>query len=152
MVAHKKANWKHPKYTCGTNHQFGGCKGYGVNEPDIMRYVVDSLEAKFLDPKHIAQLELEAVKLEAELVAGQKQTNHLATISKLDKLIANAEINLAMIPQNRVQGILNKIADWEIEKAKTQKAILDCGVPPSEELRQTLKYINEPARTPGCSA
>ena len=143
MVAHKKAAWMHPRYTCGTNHQFGGCKGYGVRGPDIMKHVVETLEAKFLDPTQIAQLEHEAVAFEEELATGHKKSSHAATIAKIDRLIANAEENLALVPQNRVQGILNKIADWEIEKAKAEKEIASCGISPVEELRQVVRYIKE---------
>ena len=143
MVACKKKVWKEAKYFCGTNSVFGGCKGYSIRQDVVMGHVVDTLEAKFLDPKQIAQLEIEAKALESELEEGPKKSNHHATIARLDKLIANAEENLALVPQNRVQGILNKIADWEIEKAKAEAEMVSTGVTPVEELREVVKYIKE---------
>ena len=132
-----------PRYYCGSNHRFGTCRGYSVDEKVIMKVLVDTLEAKFLDPVQLKQLEREAKVLEAELLVSTKPANHRATISKLNASITNAVANLALVPQNRVQGILDTIADWEIEKAKLEQEMAETGVCPTEELHQTIKYIKE---------
>jgi len=141
MTATKKPHGN--RYICGSSVNFQTCSCYGVNESEIMKILVETLEAKFLDPVHLAQLEKEAKSLAAEMKANHKTANHKTSIAKLDAAIANAEANLALVPQRRVQVILDQIADWEVEKAKLEQAMVESGISPTEDIEQMIRHIKE---------
>ena len=143
MTGTKNSRYGHIRYICSNSRNFHTCRTYGVNEKDIMKLLVDTLERKFLDPIHLAEIQKEAKVLEAERLTSSKPANHRAAVAKYAKLIANAESNLALVPQSRVQPILDQIADWEIEKAKEERAMVEAGVSPTEEIQQTLRFIKE---------
>lgn len=132
-----------PRYLCSSYKEYGTCNSYSITEPKLLSHVIATLEAKFLDPKQLAELYKVAKQTEAEMAVDNKKVNHQSAIAKINASIAHAEGNLAIIPKNRVQGILDKITGWEIEKAKLEELILQAGASPLEEYHQMVKFMKE---------
>jgi DNA invertase Pin-like site-specific DNA recombinase len=110
------------KYRCSGNMRFGGgfCGCNTVRERAVLPAIVAALQAELLDPDFLAQTEAEVLQKAQEAQEAGAADQLQAAIDDLGKKIDQGNRNLALLPPDRLPGVVAAIRDWEAERDRLQ--------------------------------
>lgn len=113
------------KYMCGGYNQYGKgfCQPSYVDEATVLDHVVPELQKALLGPEFLAELRAEARRQEeADRNPGTEKTLR-RRIDKLTRDINQGNQNLALLPADRLPGVIAQVRAWEIEKSAAEEEL-----------------------------
>jgi DNA invertase Pin-like site-specific DNA recombinase len=116
-------------YICSTyqRHRNAGCHANTVREDVILDRLVEVLQREYLDPARLEELRVEMkAQLRGLLDAGEAaRLRKLAR--KLSGQVERGNRNLALLPADRLPGVVAQIRAWEQERDKALARLDDLG-------------------------
>src|SRR5262249_54433848 len=109
-------------YYCGTSLRLGTevCGHKRVYESLILDQLTRVLQNEFLSPGNLTRLREELTRqAEAQRLAGL-DSRLAARIAELARNISHGEENLALLPADRLPGVIAKLRQWERERDQLQ--------------------------------
>jgi site-specific DNA recombinase len=107
-------------YVCKANQRLsaGTCRKNGVKQEAVLSEVARLIQDSFTDPERLALL-----RAEVERQAGQQEEDRTAdrqrlqtALDTLDRQIAQGNRNLAILPPDRLPGVVAQVRAWEGER------------------------------------
>jgi DNA invertase Pin-like site-specific DNA recombinase len=114
-------------YACKTNQRLsaGTCRKNAVKQEAVVREVARLIQQSFTDPERLALL-----RAEVERQAGQDEEDRAAdrqrlraALDSLDGQIAQGNRNLAVLPEDRLAGVVAQVRAWEAERAELAREL-----------------------------
>jgi DNA invertase Pin-like site-specific DNA recombinase len=102
---------------CGyLNYGKDYCKRHNIHEDVLLRAILAKLQAAFLDPENLQRLRQEVAALQAEQRGEAHQGRLRAQAEGLAQKIDRGNENLALLPADRIPGVVAKLREWERER------------------------------------
>jgi DNA invertase Pin-like site-specific DNA recombinase len=106
-------------YVCGRYWDYGckACYRNTVGEDAVKALLIDALKDDILSPARLDAVEAEAARrLEEERASGEADRLR-QQVGTLDRHIAQGNANLALLPADRLPGVVAQVRQWEGERA-----------------------------------
>jgi DNA invertase Pin-like site-specific DNA recombinase len=122
----------------------GYCQRNNIAERVILKAILAKLRAAFLDPDNLRDPRAEVVALQTER-RGERNLRRLRTLADdLSRKIDQGNENLAILPSDRIPGVVAKLREWEKEReavlAELRRAEAD---DPTGRLEERIKAAEE---------
>jgi DNA invertase Pin-like site-specific DNA recombinase len=108
-------------YACKANQRTGAgtCRKNAVKQEAVVGEVANLIQASFTDPQRLALLraELERQAGEAEEDRAADRVRLEDALAALDRQIRQGNRNLAVLPEDRLAGVVAQVRAWEEERA-----------------------------------
>jgi hypothetical protein len=129
----RRCNYK--GYICSRYKEHGSkaCHRNMVHEEPLFKAVLNKVLDVVLDPARLDEIEEEMKRrLESERASGEADRLN-QRIAALDRDIAQGNINLARLPEDRLAGVVATIRGWEGEKAGLEARLKELETGTSQE-------------------
>jgi hypothetical protein len=108
-------------YVCKASQRLsaGACRKNATRQETILAEVAKLIQESFTDPKRMALLRAE-VERQAGLQEGDRAAERQrvqAAVDALGRQIAQGNRNLAVLPEDRLPGVIEQVRAWEAERA-----------------------------------
>jgi site-specific DNA recombinase len=127
VVARTDKNGRHyqwRKYVCGRYLQLGrrGCSFNHLHESDLLTRVVEVVRGHFSDPARLDRLRREiARQRQAQREDGAARVEPLRKqLADLAAKIDRGNDNLALLPADRIPGVVAKVREWEAQRGAVE--------------------------------
>jgi DNA invertase Pin-like site-specific DNA recombinase len=106
-------------YVCGgyLAHGKGHCKRNTAPERLILDVLLRELQKAFLHPDNLQRLRQEVREMEAAERGDENLQRLRARARELGGMIGRGNENLAILPADRIPGVVAKVREWEAEEA-----------------------------------
>jgi len=114
-------------YVCKASQRqsAGACRKNAVKQEAVLAEVAKLIQESFTDPERLALL-----REEVERQAGQQEEDRdaerqqlQAALDALDRQIAQGNRNLAVLPEDRLPGVIAQVRAWEAERAELAREV-----------------------------
>jgi DNA invertase Pin-like site-specific DNA recombinase len=117
------------KYWCSTNRTLGrkACYQNSVHQADILKEVVKLVQEKLGNPRSLELLRAElarAVSARSEDLAKRRRALE-DQVGHLGRQIEQGNENLALLPADRLAGVVAKVRQWEEEREKARRQLAE---------------------------
>jgi DNA invertase Pin-like site-specific DNA recombinase len=119
MMGHPEGKGRAKGYICGKYREYGttACHRNTIREKPLLESILAVLLDDVLDPTRLDAIETEMVRqLEAERDAGGVERLR-QRIAALERDIAQGNVKLIRLPEDRLPGVVATLRAWEDEKA-----------------------------------
>jgi DNA invertase Pin-like site-specific DNA recombinase len=108
------------KYRCGGYLHYGKnyCHRNLAHEGDVLEAVVTELQRTFLDPDNLQALRDEVRRQQEEKSRPQAVEALKRQIADLSRRIDRGNENLAILPPDRLAGVVAKVREWEAQRTE----------------------------------
>jgi DNA invertase Pin-like site-specific DNA recombinase len=108
-------------YVCKASQRLcaGACRKNAVKQEAVLSEVAKLIQESFTDPERMALLRAE-VERQAGLQEGDRAAERQraqAAVDALDRQIVQGNRNLAVLPEDRLPGVIEQVRAWEAERA-----------------------------------
>jgi DNA invertase Pin-like site-specific DNA recombinase len=122
----------------------GHCHRNPVREDVLVRVLLAKLRAAFLDPDNLQRLRQEVAALQAEQRSDGRRERLKARAETLAAQIDRGNENLAILPADRVPGVVAKVRQWEREREEVLAELRAAeATSPVEDLEAHIKAAEE---------
>jgi DNA invertase Pin-like site-specific DNA recombinase len=110
------------EYVCGGYLAYGKghCKRNRVLEKPILNLLIRQLQKTFLDPDNLQRLRAELAAQEAEERSDANRKRLRRLYDQLESKIQRGNENLAILPADRLPGVVATLREWEKERNAVQ--------------------------------
>jgi hypothetical protein len=110
------------KYRCSGNMRFGAsfCGCNTAREAPILKAVINKLQAELLNPDTIARLRAEVRRQAEQEQEADTEGQLRIRVNTLEKQIDQGNRNLAILPADRLPGVIAKVRELEEERDRVQ--------------------------------
>jgi hypothetical protein len=116
-------------YICGRYKEHGAkaCTRNTTREKEIKEAILGALLGQILDPARLDAIEAEIKKqIKSEERSGEPERLE-RQIAAISARIAQGNANLALLPADRLPGVIAQVRQWESERANVEKRLAELG-------------------------
>jgi hypothetical protein len=124
---YKEKDYTYRYYACKTNQRLsaGTCRKNAVKQEAVLEEVGRLIQESFTDPGRLALLRAE-VERQAALEEEDRDADRRraqAALAALDRQLAQGNRNLAILPEDRLPGVVAQVRAWEAERAELAREL-----------------------------
>ena len=121
-------------------HGKGFCNRNSVHEHVAVNAVFAKLRAAFLDPENLKALRAEVKALQAERQSDAHLRRLRDRVDELSRKIDQGDENLAILPPDRIPGVVAKVREFEAQRKAAQEELRRAETDsPVEKLEERIK-------------
>jgi DNA invertase Pin-like site-specific DNA recombinase len=122
----------------------GYCQRNNVPEAAALRAILGKLRDAFLDPDNLQRLRAEVAELEAQRRGDGNLRLLRARSDELARKIDQGNENLAVLPADRIPGVVAKLREWEKDREAVLAELREAeSGSPVEDLERRIKAAEE---------